>query len=164
MPKKYAKLVIHIPIEIYETGDYQIFEDRTTMQVEPCAELPPVYKSDRDSVLDVLTNMLLPKEKMKWTKEEEEEDFEKDEADTEDEEDEENEENEDSEEEEENTKKEEEPKTEETQKKEEPKKEEEIRIFSHEINNKKLKKGNVMSFKKHRHFKDNFTRRIRLDI
>ena len=161
MPKKYAKLVIHIPIEIYETGDYQIFEDRTTMQVEPCAELPPVYKSDRDSVLDVLTNMLLPKEKMKWNKEEEEEDFEKDEADTEDEEDEEN---EDSEEDEDTQKKEETQKKDENQKEDEPKKEEEIRIFSHEINNKKPKKGNVMSFKKHRHFKDNFTRRIRLDL
>ena len=152
MPKKYAKMIIHIPIEIYENGDYQIFEDRTTMNVEPCAELPPVYKSERDSVLDVLTNMLLPKERMKreqkreLEEEEEEDDFEEDAADTEEEEDEE----------------EEDIEIKEETKPEEPKKEEEIRIFSHEIKPNQIKnRGNVMSFKKQRHLKANFTRKIR---
>jgi hypothetical protein len=161
MPKKYAKMIIHIPIEIYENGDYQIFEDRTTMNVEPCAELPPVYKSERDSVLDVLTNMLLPKERIKWKnekerekdievqeleEEEEEDDFEEDAADTEEEDEEE----------------EEDIEIKEETKPGEPKKEEEIRIFSHEIKPNKIKnRGNVMSFKKQRHLKANFTRKIR---
>jgi hypothetical protein len=157
MPKKYAKMIIHIPIEIYENGDYKIFEDRTFMNVEPCAELPPVCISNRDSVLDVLTDMLLPQERIKWAAssfssskdkgvEDEDEDdntFEEDDADTNSGEDEEEEE-------------EEEIQTEEKQKEEE---EPEVRVYADEIKPKKKTSSMIMSFKKRIRLKDNFTRK-----
>ena len=158
MPKKYAKMIIHIPIEIYENGDYKIFEDRTFMNVEPCTELPPVCISNRDSVLDVLTDMLLPQERIKWAAssfssskdkgvedEEEEEDFEEDDADTKADTD--SGEEEDEEETQENQ--------EETQEEEEP----EIRVYADEIKPKKKTSSMIMSFKKRIRLKDNFTRK-----
>jgi len=155
MPKKYAKMIIHIPIEIYENGDYKIFEDRTFMKVEPCTELPPVSTSNRDSVLDVLTDMLLPQERIKWassfsTKEEEEEDntFEEDDADTKADDDEETESEEEEEETQENQKQ--------TQE-EEP--EPELRVYADEIKPKKRTSSAAMSFKKRIRLKDNFTRK-----
>ena len=152
MPKKYAKMIIHIPIEIYENGDYKIFEDRTCMKVEPCTELPPVSTSNRDSVLDVLTDMLLPQERIKWassySKDEKDEDedededdhiFEEDDADT-------KEDTDSGEEEEEN--------------KEENKEEDkELRVYADEIKLKKRRSSAIMSFKKRIRLKDNFTRK-----
>ena len=151
MPKKYAKMIIHIPIEIYENGDYKIFEDRTFMKVEPCTELPPVCISNRDSVLDVLTDMLLPQERIKWAassskdeEDEEEEDFEEDDADT-------------KAEEEDTDSGEEEGKPQEKQKTEEE--EPELRVYTNEIKPKKKTSSAVMSFKKRIRLKDNFTRK-----
>jgi len=157
MPKKYAKMIIHIPIEIYENGDYKIFEDRTFMNVEPCAELPPVCISNRDSVLDVLTDMLLPQERIKWASssyskgvedEEEDEGFEEDDADTKDEEEDET----DSGEEEETPK---ESQEQEQEQEEEP----ELRVYADEIKPKKKTSSAIMSFKKRIRLKDNFTRK-----
>jgi hypothetical protein len=151
MPKKYAKMIIHIPIEIYENGDYKIFEDRTFMKVEPCTELPPVCISNRDSVLDVLTDMLLPQERIKWgdssfykKKEDEDEDFEEDDADTKDEDE---------------TDSGEEETQEEEKQEEEPEPEPEIRIYADEIKPKKRTSSAIMSFKKRIRLKDNFTRK-----
>ena len=158
MPKKYAKMIIHIPIEIYENGDYKIFEDRTFMNVEPCTELPPVCNSNRDSVLDVLTDMLLPQERIKWAsssfssskgveEEDEDEEFEEDDADTKAEED-----DEDTDSGEEETQ--ENRKTE----KEEPQ-EPELRVYADEIKPKKKTSSSIMSFKKRIRLKDRFTRK-----
>lgn len=136
MPKKYVKMIIHIPLEIYETGDYKIHENHSAMYIEPCDELPPLNTSNRDSVLELLTQMLIPttNEKIKWntsctsysSSEEEEDDEEEEEK---------------------------------TQQKE---KDEEIKIYKNEIKPKKPKtENNIMTFKKHLHLKDNFTRKIR---
>jgi len=152
MPKKYAKMIIHIPIEIYENGDYKIFEDRTFMNVEPCTELPPVCISNRDSVLDVLTDMLLPQERIKWASscskeqedEDEDEDFEEDDADTK------------AEDETDSGEEETQEKQNQTQE-EEP--EPEIRIYADEIKPKKRTSSAIMSFKKRIRLKDNFTRK-----
>ena len=154
MPKKYAKMIIQIPIEIYENGDYKIFEDRTFMKLETCTELPPISTSNRDSVLDVLTNMLLPQERIKWAtsfSSKDDEDFEEDDADTKVEEEDEDEETDSGEEE-----KTEEEKTEEE---EEP----ELRVYANEIKPKKKTSSAIMTFKKlnHRHLKDHFTRKSR---
>ena len=137
MPKKYVKMILHIPLEIYETGDYKIHENRSDMYIEPCDELPPLNTSNRDSVLELLTQMLIPttNEKIKWNtsskSSEEEEEEEEDEEDFE-------------------------------VQKEEVQQEEEIKIYKNEIKPKKLKKeNNIMTFKKHPHLKDNFTRKIR---
>ena len=152
-------MIIQIPIEIYENGDYKIFEDRTFMKLEPCTELPPISTSNRDSVLDVLTNMLLPQERIKWassySKDDEDdddhnhEDFEEDDADTK------------AEEEEEETDSGEEETQEERQ--EETEKDPELRVYANEIKPKKKTSSAIMTFKKlnHRHLKDHFTRKSR---
>ena len=149
MPKKYVKMILHIPLEIYETGDYKIHENRSDMYIEPCDELPPLNTSNRDSVLELLTQMLIPtkNEKIKWNtsksssssskSSEEEEDEEEEEEDEEDLEE------------------------EEVQQKEKIQ-EEEIKIYKNEIKPKKPKtENNIMTFKKHPQLKDNFTRKIR---
>ena len=144
MPKKYVKMILHIPLEIYETGDYKIHENRSDMYIEPCDELPPLNTSNRDSVLELLTQMLIPtkNEKIKWntsksSEEEDEEDLEEEEEEEEDLEE------------------------EEVQQKEKIQ-EEEIKIYKNEIKPKKPKtENNIMTFKKHPQLKDNFTRKIR---
>ena len=161
MPKKYAKMIIHIPIEIYENGDYKIFEDRTCMKVEPCTELPPVSTSNRDSVLDVLTDMLLPQERIKWASS-----YSKDEKDEDEEEDEEEDENEDDhtfEEDDADTKEDtdsgEEEEEEEENKEEKEEENKELRVYADEIKLKKRRSSAIMSFKKRIRLKDNFTRK-----
>ncbi len=158
MPKKYVQVILHIPLEIYETGDYKIHEDRSSMQVEPCDELPPINTSNRDSVLEVLTQMLVPNihDKIKWNsnssfhKDEDEEDEDEDEEEDDDDDEEEDEEED---EDEDDDEEEDEKKNIEVQ---------EMKIYKNEIKPKKPKKeNNVMTFKKHPHLKDNFTRKIR---
>ena len=152
MPKKYVKMILHIPIEIYETGDYKIHENRSDMYIEPCDELPPLNTSNRDSVLELLTQMLIPttNEKIKWnsssssSKSSEEEDEDEDDFEVQDED------------------VEEDFEVPEVQQKEKAPEEEEIKIYKNEIKPKKPKKeNNIMTFKKHPHLKDNFTRKIR---
>jgi hypothetical protein len=150
-------MIIHIPIEIYETGDYKIHDNRSVMHMEVCEELPPVNGPHHDSVLDVLAEMLLPtmNEKIKWNasssgKEEDEDEEEDEEDEEEDEED-----DEEEEEEKENEEKE-------NEEEKDEKKEEEIKIYMHEIKPKNHKKeNNIMTFKKRPLLKDNFTRKIR---
>ena len=140
MPKKYAKMMIEIPIEIYENGDYKIHEDRSVLSMEPCLELPPINTNAHDSVLEVLTNILLPntQEKIRWgnrysdEEEEEEEDDEEEEEEKDEEED------------------------------HVVIQEPELRIYLDEIKPKKNRKeNNIMTFKKRYHFKDNHTRKLR---
>lgn len=148
MPKKYVQVVLHIPLEIYETGDYKIHEDRSSMHIEPCDELPSINTSNRDSLLEVLTQILVPNtnEKIKWNSNDDEEEEEDDEEEDDEEE-------EEDEEEEDDFEVQQEPKHIEVQ---------EIKIYKNEIKPKKPKiENNIMTFKKHLHLKDNFTRKIR---
>jgi len=67
MNKNYAILNLRIPLEIFETGKYKLYKDRMDIGIERCIELPcQKNNSDYRDVLEVIREMLEPREKIKW--------------------------------------------------------------------------------------------------
>lgn len=56
---KYLYAVIRMPVEVTNTGEYNVMTDRLTTTFEPCDELPPVNsENEMDGIIEQLQSAL----------------------------------------------------------------------------------------------------------
>jgi len=152
---------IKLLIEISEDGNYQIHEDRTQIEFNPCDSLPPIRTNETNDMSKILSLVSSSTNKIKWNggdnnsqdniqkedldfinkKEEEDDDLESEE------------EEEDTEEEEE-----EESESEEEEEEESGEEEEELKVYKHELK-EKSKIPSITTTLKNYHVKNNITKR-----
>jgi hypothetical protein len=57
MATNYAMATIRLPIELFENGQYEIYSDRVSIQIEPCDVLPEKSEYKNEDLLEKIFSM-----------------------------------------------------------------------------------------------------------